>query len=499
VEHDPVIAWIDSVLLLLLVGLPLLGAFFVALMPEDDRVTLRYVGMGAKLAAAAVALRGLWLLLDTPSIAAPLALPGITFPLSVELNVANLPAVLGICASAPMALRAGAPRIARWVKAYVLLLLLIESLALGAVLVDQALASIILLNGLLVPTLLLLGLYGGEHKGSLGFRFGVAQLLADALALAALIAVNVDATDDNKALLAGALMLAGAVRLGLFPLSSWFVGLVEEAPVALVAIIGGVIGPCASHLLYRGVAVVDGEVHPLLLSAVLVVGLAGAAVAAVIAFVGHDLMRWVGATLVLLGSLTIIGIAVGTPGAVARALWLLPVGGVSCAAFAFAVDGIERRYLSRDSRQLPGMAQQIGGLWRVLLGGGLGAVGLPLLGVGALAPAAELEIARAPAWAAAGFVGHLGFFVAGGLVLAQLGIAVALITHLRRTLAAPRPGMRAPAPLKTAQTARLWVPIIVVLLGGLLGRDRAEATAEVLATTLEPRPTAGLTRPGEAP
>ncbi len=494
------IAWIDSALLLLLIGLPLLGAFFVALMPEDDRVTLRYVGMGAKLAAAAVALRGLWLLGSQDAITAPLALPGISFPLSIELNVANLPAVLGICASAPMALRAGAPRIAQWVKAYVLLLLLIESLALGAVLVDQALASVILLDGLLVPTLLLLGLYGGEHKGSLGFRFGVAQLFTDALALAALVAVGVDGDEEHKALLAGALVLAGASRLGLFPLSSWFVGLVEEAPVALVAVIGGVIGPCASHLLYRGVAMVGGEVHPLLLSIDLVVGIAGAVVAAVIAFVGHDLMRWVGATLVLLGSLTVVGIAVGTPGAVARALWLLPVGGVSCAAVAFAVDGIERRYLSRDSRQLAGMAQQIGGLWRVLLCGGLGAVGLPLLGVGALVPAAELEIARAPAWAAAGFVAHLGFFVAGGLVLAQLAIAVALITHLRRTLAAPRPGMRAPAPLRSAQTARLWIPILVVVLGGLLGRERADTTAAALAETLAPRPAIGVGVPrGESP
>ncbi|MFZ9888873.1 MAG: hypothetical protein ACO3JL_15345, partial [Myxococcota bacterium] len=248
-------AWLDGYLLPLLLGIPVGGMAFVAVMPASDRVSLRHAGLGISTLTALLAFyAALFSLSSTaPSLPSLFTSWGGLLTGGLQFTVTPLRAglLVVVTAMSPMILRAAAPRVMERTKGYVLLHLLFLALVVSALLAQHAIVSLALLNAALLPLLLLLGLFGGNAKGSALLRVGMSWLIVDALAFAALIwllsrarsgelgalkdAARAQSAEVQRFLFL-ALGLAAALRLAIVPTSGWVVSFLREAPLSAAAL-----------------------------------------------------------------------------------------------------------------------------------------------------------------------------------------------------------------------------------------------------------------------
>lgn len=500
-------AWMDGYLIPLLLGVPVLGMCFIAVMPGTDRIALRHAGLGAAVVTGFVALRAAFLALDAgaSSLDGPLALStswGGLVPggIRLGLDAARAPLLLGLVIFAPMTLRAGAPRIVERTKGYVLLNLLFLTLSIGALLSQHVLVTLALLDASMLPLLLLLGLFGGPLKGSTALRVGLSWLVVDAVAFAALTwlvarAPGGDASTlghaaagisfDERLFVFVAVALAAALRMALLPACAWFVAFFRDAPLsaAALAVIG--VMPLGGYLLYDvGVALVP-EAAVAALPVSLVVAAATCVLGGCLAAVERDLRLVAAGAGIVYGGVAFAGLSSLEPSAVAASLLFLGFGGASIALLLFCADALERRYVTRDTTELFGVLDELPGLWRLTVLALAIVAGFPVLGGGTLLLPLLAGLFQSAALESAGLPRNIVVGVGLAIGLGFVLLAVAVVVVVRR-ISSPhfRPEARARVSFSAWQSLRLWLPALTLVAAGLFVKDLFAVVEPVIAARL---------------
>jgi len=350
-----------GLILWLLPVLPVLGAAMALTVPRNDRLTLRAIGMltllGTLGTGVALTVDGWELLLagGIPSQVLPWLPP-------LRLTATSTPAVLTVLLVAPLALRAGAPRVKEGMAPYVVALLVQVGVTIAALVLEDLAHAIGAALVASVPGFALVALFGAPERGTVTWRAAALWLTVDGAALAVVVGGPGPWPAEVVAI---ALLGPGLVRLAAGPHGLWALPFFEMAPVASAATASAMSAPLGAVLLWRGAVVADasGALEGIALVAAVVLG-AAAAIGAVLVVVERDLRRvaahWGG----LLGSVVALGVmaAVLDGGddrddhAVIGSLLLSCQVGLSTAFLLMVVEAIERRLETRKVTQLAGLA-----------------------------------------------------------------------------------------------------------------------------------------------
>lgn len=506
--------------LVLTVALPIAGGLFALVMPGDDRLALRYVGMGTSVGTALIGVFAVSVGLD-----APLALERLG--VRVTLDGLSAPLLLSLMVATPIALRSGAPRIFERTQFYVVTVLFAEGLLAAALLVDAVLLRVAIATVGAVPLFTLVALFGGPLRGTTTLRAAIIWLILDigALAVIAWLAaragvdvhrVQVDDLTAATAALPPALkpwvflvlVAPGLVRLAAGPFSVWLASFLDEAPVSAAILASCGAAPVGALLVARvAVPACPEGAHGVL---PVFAGIAALSVllSGVIAIAERDLRRLLAQLLQAGGATAAVALVSLDEHALATGLVHVVALGASAALALTAVEAVERRFETRDAVDLVGLGQANPILAIFLVLGLLALVGIPALGAGTTLWATASAVTRADALVAAGLPPLASAWLAASLVGGALLASVGVAGMARRVLQPPPRKARAVGPavervLTFGQASRLFVPATAALLMGLAAgalidaargpateiAARARAHAGVIDEPIDPFPT----------
>ncbi len=421
---------------------PMIGACVAVVVPADDRLTLRAVGMASLVVAALLAAA------VVAGIAPSLDIMPVGFGHLVTLTPTSALALMTLSAAAPLALRAGAPRVRAHVAAYVIAVLLQTSLSALAVMLTDVRAAVSCAALSTVPAFAIVALFGGPERGSAAWRATALFILVDMACITALTVPYLPAELRWLCVLG-----PGLVRLTAGPHGLWALPVFQEAPAAAAAMSAGTGLPLGAALLAKAAPMVSGGEA----SSVWVMVLAGAVgVGAIIVVVERDLRRMAAHWQGIVGSLAALGIvATNSPVSAAWGVALACQGGLATAFLVMVTEAIERRLESRAVPHLAGLSDAA-----------------PLLAV--LLPIALLLIAGAPGPGTAVPLWHVLFALAESTVDGAAGTAAwALISIVVAASAAASTAARVVLPLRRRheglirvsfmQGIRLAVPLMVMV------------------------------------
>jgi NADH-quinone oxidoreductase subunit M len=358
------------------------------------------------------------------------------------------------------------------VRSYFCLLLLTQASINGAIVARDMFVLVLFWAAAAMPIALLIFGWGGPRRHAAAWRLlaywgvGTGALIVGTMTLyAATGATTFDVDVLLKAtisprvqlVVALAMIVAAATRLPLFPFHGWARDVYAEAPIGVSVVVAGSASRLGAYLLLRAFVGADPAaahlLSPLLAAlAAVTVGLAAFAVLRTV-----DL-RQAGAHLGMIpGGITVLGLAALSPLGIGGAVFSLFAGGMAAALIVGACATLSDRAQSRSLQVLSGLAPRMPILTWLLIIGGLGVLGVPLL---------------------ATFLGELmtffgsfktqpvgAFAVAAGLVVA----AVALASLFRRMLfSSPNPDAPGVSDASLGETwylgllagALLWVGLV---------------------------------------
>ena len=456
-----------ELLIALVLLVPLAGGAFALVVPADDRLTLRAVGVFTGLLAL---LPGL-LLLQSSDETATLVLPFAT----LRFSGVGVPAALVILGVTPMALRAGAPRVTSGLPAYVTAILLAESGALLVVLVDDLVTATAAAMVAAVPFFALVALFGGPERGSVTLRAASLWLLLDAAALAALVLVG-DGRASHPVVIV-ALLGPGLARLAAGPHGLWALPVLEQSPVAAACLMGGLVAPVGAVLLCRSVAVVDVAALATLVPLLAGVLAVGCAIGCALVVAERDLRRMVAHLLGALGAVTAL-VAVcgsGSPSTHVGAVGLAALTGFTASLCLMVVEAVERRLETRRITELSGLLQLSPSLALLLPVSFWCLCGLPGPGIAvALWPA--LAGLMGGTVGAGAETGAAAVVCGASLLLAAIGASGLLV----RVGGRPRKGLVQIVSVSLRQGIRLLLPVAAVVAASLAHGGVLRAALEAL-------------------
>jgi hydrogenase-4 component F len=256
----------------------------------------------------------------------------------------------------------------------------------------------------------------------------------------------------------GLLVLGYGTKAGLAPMHTWLPDAHSQAAAPVSALMSGVLLSVALYALLRFKVLADAALGPGYLRGLLVIGaLLSLTVAATLLIGQRDYKRLLAYSSIEHMGFAALGVAVGTPLAVAGAL-LHVLGHGLGKSVAFCSSG--EILLTDGTTQIQGVRGLLAR--RPVVGGIFGMGLLALLGFPPFSLfASELAIARA------GFSDGLGWAVGAALV-ALLVIFVAVVRHAQSMLLGPpvEPPPDAPAPTRPATAVPLLAGLgLVALLG----------------------------------
>ncbi len=452
----------------LIPALPVVAAALAVLVPRDDRLTLRAIGMLGLGAAFAVAVL----------VVVAADADGADVGWGLRLRAPVVPALLGVLLVGPFSLRAGAPRVREGMAPFVVALVAEVAAVALALVIDDAAGAFAAATVAAVPGFALVALYGGPERGTVTWGAAALWLVVDGAALGLII-------DGGRAPLppelgATILLAPGLVRLAAGPLGLWALPLFEMAPVSAAVNKAAVSAPLGAVLLWRGAGIAETQ-HPGVVAAIIptaaVVLAAAAAIGAALVVVERDLRRVAAHWLGILGSVSALVIVVVTAeaggvvgaAAVGDAVGLVVVSGLAIAFLVMVTEAIERRLETRRVTNLAGlsaaapMLSVLLPLSVLLIGGAPGPGTAPLLwpALSHLAQSSFGGVGGAAAVIAAailvGIVGAAG--VTARVVLPQRR------KHLKFIRVSFMQGFRLLAPLTALILASLGAPALSALWG----------------------------------
>jgi proton-translocating NADH-quinone oxidoreductase chain M len=353
------------------------------------------------------------------------------------------------------------------VRSYFVLLLLTQATVNGAIVARDMFVLILFWAAAVIPIAILILGWGGPRRNVAAWRLvGYWGLGTAALVIGTMVLYSASGTGsfDTDVLLkaavspriqlvfALAMIVAAASRLPLFPLHGWARDVYAEAPIGVTVIVAGTASRLGAYLLLRTVVAAEPTAAHLLSPLVAVLAALTVGYAALAALRTIDLRQAAGYLSMIPGGVTVLGLAALSPLAIAGSILSLFSGGLAAALIVGVCATLADRAQSRNLTVLSGLAARMPNLTWLMIFGGFGVLGVPLLATylsGLMTFFGSFKTQPVGAFA-----------VAAGLALA--GVAIAFL--FRRVLfGSPNPD--APG-VSDASLGETW--FLGLLAGGLL-------------------------------
>jgi NAD(P)H-quinone oxidoreductase subunit 4 len=372
--------------LLLLLVVPLLAGLLLTLLPEGRPVLVRNLAAAAALAQLAV---GLLAWRQPPADLAWTWLPRLGLGLELGLDGLSLPLVLLTALLTAMAVLAS-PADQLRPRLYYPLLLATNLGVVGAFLAQNALLFVLAFELVLIPTTLLVAIWGGERRAGAAIRFLLygavsgLSLLAGVLAFGwfgqggaftGTLSAPAGAVNFSFAALAAtplpppaqswvlALLLLGfGLKLPVVPLHGWQPCSYSEAPAPVVMLLGGAVSKLGAYGLLRfGVALLP-EAWTLFSPWIAAAGAVSAVYGALNAVVASDIRRLMAYSSLGHMGLLMLALAAATPMSLQGAVAQVIAHGLIVALLFACVGLIQRKTGTTAIAELSGLLNPIRGL-----------------------------------------------------------------------------------------------------------------------------------------
>jgi NADH-quinone oxidoreductase subunit M len=382
-------------MLSLLVFLPLGGAAALLLVPNPEGRRdgwIRRAGLAVSLATFAVAL-WVWSAFD-------LSQPGFqfverrawipAFGISYALGVDGISLLLVLLTTflTPLALLGSWRAIERQVKAFTVLMLVLESAMLGVFLATDLFLFYVFWDAMLVPMYFLIGIWGYERRVYAAVKFILYTLTGSVLMLVAIIGLAVlhaeatgrysfdllelyqlDLAPSTELWFFLAFTLAFAIKVPLVPLHTWLPDAHVEAPTAGSVILAGVLLKMGTYGLVRFAFPLFPTAAATLAPSLAALAVVGIVYGALVAMVQPDLKKLVAYSSVSHLGFVVLGIATTTVEGWQGAVYQMLNHGVSTGALFLIVGMLaERRHtrLIADFGGLKAVMPRLTGLFLLI-------------------------------------------------------------------------------------------------------------------------------------
>ncbi|HET6613326.1 MAG TPA: NADH-quinone oxidoreductase subunit M [Kofleriaceae bacterium] len=389
-----------SFLLPAILGLPVLGAVLVMLLPKDEASIARGIGLGVSILTFAVSLvvlalfdssaDGFQMVLDVPWI------PGLGAHFKVGIDGISIWLLVLTTFLTPIVLLSARQAVTDRVRDFVAIMLILELGMLGAFVALDLFLFYVFWEIMLIPMYLLIGMWGGRRRLYASIKFVIYTMLGSLLMLVAIFylyiqyaqVTGVYTTDLVKlqSLVLPhhaqvwcfvAFALAFAIKVPLFPLHTWLPDAHVEAPTAGSVILAGVLLKFGIYGFLRfamplfpfGMA----EVAPYAVA----ISVAGILYGAFVAFAQSDIKKLVAYSSVSHLGFCSLGIFALTVQGIQGSIFAMISHGLTTSGLFLAIGVLYERRHTREMREFGGLWAQMpvfAALFLIIL---LGSAGLP--------------------------------------------------------------------------------------------------------------------------
>ena len=396
-------------LLSLVIFFPLLGGIALLFLPSDRLALIRWTALGIAVVEfiltfvmALLALQASITLFSNATMSEYLAwIPayGINYSLKVDgisLLLVLLTSLLTcVCVAASF-------RTEKRLKQYMAFMLLLESGILGVFLASNLFLFYIFWEVMLIPAYLLLGIWGGERRIPVAFKFVIFTSVGSFLMLAGIIAIGYfhqqagcgytlelsallnqvqacsSVLDNTKQIwLLLAFAAAFAVKVPLVPLHSWLPDTYSEAPAPVTAMLAGAMSKAGAYGFLRLCIPLFPQAAQTLAPLFSILAVVSILYCAVLALVQTDLKRLLGYASISHLGVVMLGMFAFTTQGVEGSVLQMVNHGITIAALFLLVGFLETRTGTRSLTQFGGLASRVPWLATVMTLVGLSALGLP--------------------------------------------------------------------------------------------------------------------------
>jgi NADH-quinone oxidoreductase subunit M len=392
-----------NVVLVLMLGLPAVGALAAALLPREREEQAKVLALGVSLVVLALAIVAT-ASFDTrgPRFQLTTSVPwipdfGVGFALGVD-GIA-LVMLLLVAVLTPIVVLASWRETSpgrRSMRSYFAFLLLLEACLVGNFAATDVFLFYVFFEVMLIPMYFLIGSFGGPRRQYAAMKFFVYSLLGGLVMLAAVIglyvvssqqlghgtfafdALNRLVIDPNaQKLLFGGFFLAFAIKAPLVPLHTWLPDAGAEAPIGSAVLLVGVMDKVGTFGFLRYCLPLFPDASRWFAPVVLVLAVVGVLYAALLAMGQSDMKRLVSYTSISHFGFIALGIFAFTPEAGSGAVLYMVNHGISTALLFVVVGMLIARGGSRQVRDYGGVARYAPLLAGTFLIAGLATLSLP--------------------------------------------------------------------------------------------------------------------------
>lgn len=294
----------------------------------------------------------------------------------------------------PVALIASRDQVGERMREFAVAVLLMEGLMIGALLARDLVLFYVCFEGMLLPMVVLMALFGGADRRGAALQFFLYTMLGSVGLLVAIwyIAHTLQTTSltelvDHRALaslpageqlaLFVAFALAFAVKVPLPPFHGWQARAYAECPTGAVVLLSGAMAKLGIYGLLRFVLPLFPELSARYADVFIILGLIGVIAGALMAWAATDVKRLIAFSSLSHLGLVVVGIFTFSELALSGAAVQMVAHGLSVAALFVLVGALESRALKRGVDDFGGLAGRAPILATLFVGAALASAALP--------------------------------------------------------------------------------------------------------------------------